>query len=687
MALHVSQRFLEDLRHSTAQSVQGAILNTVRQLVENPEIKGLQVRKHAMTNAWYCRINDNWRLIFDWGEDHQPVLYRAVQHRTFDRMTERDLGEVDLLDWNIFPEEPVETPPAGFQHTEEWHQVQEDAPYPFQSLTVHQLRLLGVPTELARVVRDSPTVEAALEQPGLPEHTHNWLMALATDPGAPLKDPFRVFKEATLEQLEAYSSGQIQDLLLKLAPDQQSFVDRIQTGATLLKGVAGSGKTTVGIHRAVKLAQAGRRVLFVTYNPVLQRVTQGLMAAVSGQWPPTLQVENYRHWLLEFLETSGQPVHLVDRERAMDYIRESIRQVQQKRSSAILIRPPEFFFDEFERVIKGFGINDLDAYRQAPRYGRKQALTPLSRAIVWDVFTAYNERLHEAGQVDWGDIVANVYASLLDDPSLVSVDDVIVDEAQDLTPLDLRVLQRLIRGAPGELKTLLVLGDAAQSLYSRGFSWNQVGLNMRGRSYTLKTNYRNTREVAATALSIAQRNTHLKDQGELIDMESVQRSGPRPILIRFDEAHQARRFLIEEITRFRQENLLRLRDVAVVATTDTLAQQLAFALEQRGIPTDHWHLDQTDIDVMRESVKVMTINTAKGLEFPVVFMTGLSANELGLPAGQLEKDEQDILLERERMRFYVGMTRSGELLYLLVDEQNGSPFLRELSGVELREDV
>ncbi|UBV45511.1 UvrD-helicase domain-containing protein (plasmid) [Deinococcus taeanensis] len=683
MTLHVTQRFLDDLRHASAQPMHDAILTTVRQLLSNPDTPGLQVRKLHFTDAWYCRITNNWRLIFDWGAGHLPILYRAVQHRTFDRMTARDLGEIDLLDWDAFAAEEHDAPGDVFTTPERWSHPPDNATYPFQSFTVHQLRLLGVPKHLGRTVREAPTLDDALALPGLPGRTLDWLLALATDPGEPLKDPFGVFKEATLEQLEAYSRGQLQDLLLQLAPDQQVFVDRIQSGATLLKGVAGSGKTTVGIHRAVKLAEAGRGVLFITYNPVLQRVTETLIHAVAKDAPETVRVENYHDWLVDLMTRQGQPVNLITREGGLDLIRQAVEEVQRSRSSAVLARPPVFFYDEFERVIKGFGLTDMDAYRQAPRYGRKQALNPLSRAVVWDVFTAYNRRLKDTQQMDRGDLVARVYHLLLEHPDLEQVDDLIVDEAQDLTPLDLRVLQRLVRGVNAAQKSLLVLGDAAQSLYSRGFSWSQVGLDVRGRSFTLKVNYRNTREVASTAAALAERNTHLKHHGELIDMSSVQRSGPKPVLAHFDASHETRAFVIEEITRFREENLLRLRDIAIVTTSDALAQEYAHALGQRGIPADHWHPQREDVDVLQESVKVLTIQTAKGLEFPVVFMVGLSAAELGTP-GTVEKDEQDILMERERMRFYVGMTRSGDLLYLLVERQNASPFIRELSGVEVR---
>ena len=64
-----------------------------------------------------------------------------------------------------------------------------------------------------------------------------------------------------------------------------------------------------------------------------------------------------------------------------------------------------------------------------------------------------------------------------------------------------------------------------------------------------------------------------------------------------------------------------------------------------------------------DAVTLMTVHGAKGLEFPVVFMTGL---EEGLFPYQHENtgcEEKD--REEERRLFYVGMTRAKEKLYLL----------------------
>ncbi|HMI48370.1 MAG TPA: UvrD-helicase domain-containing protein [Gemmatimonadaceae bacterium] len=97
------------------------------------------------------------------------------------------------------------------------------------------------------------------------------------------------------------------------------------------------------------------------------------------------------------------------------------------------------------------------------------------------------------------------------------------------------------------------------------------------------------------------------------------------------------------------------------------------------------------LDPSADAVTLMTLHNAKGLEYPVVFLTGL---EDGLfPLSQSFDDPPK--LEEERRLFYVGITRAEEKLYLSHTEmrrRNGellpsmqSRFLREIAGSNLEE--
>jgi DNA helicase-2/ATP-dependent DNA helicase PcrA len=93
----------------------------------------------------------------------------------------------------------------------------------------------------------------------------------------------------------------------------------------------------------------------------------------------------------------------------------------------------------------------------------------------------------------------------------------------------------------------------------------------------------------------------------------------------------------------------------------------------------------TDLyDYKSESVALMTIHAAKGLEFPFVFIVGCE-NGL-LPFQPLNSDESDI--EEERRLFYVAMTRAKEQLYITfankrkkfgkIERRTLSPFVQRI---------
>lgn len=75
----------------------------------------------------------------------------------------------------------------------------------------------------------------------------------------------------------------------------------------------------------------------------------------------------------------------------------------------------------------------------------------------------------------------------------------------------------------------------------------------------------------------------------------------------------------------------------------------------------------SDVDSLKEeggSVTLMTVHTAKGLEYPVVFVTGLEEGTFPHSRSIAEMDKNPLALEEERRLMYVAMTRAKKLLYL-----------------------
>ena len=138
--------------------------------------------------------------------------------------------------------------------------------------------------------------------------------------------------------------------------------------------------------------------------------------------------------------------------------------------------------------------------------------------------------------------------------------------------------------------------------------------------------------------------------------------------------------------RTRLENLQEFMSVVSEHEKQNPDASLSTLLEEISLIAD---IDAYDEDV--DSVVMMTIHSAKGLEFPNVFLTGM---EEGLfPSGRCDSDED---IEEERRLCYVAITRAKEKLYITNTERRTifgkttvnrqSRFMREIP-VEYTEDL
>ncbi len=233
----------------------------------------------------------------------------------------------------------------------------------------------------------------------------------------------------------------------------------------------------------------------------------------------------------------------------------------------------------------------------------------------------------------------------------------LIDEAHDFQDAWLQMACKLVTPATN---SLLILYDDAQSIYQqkrRKFNFASVGIEARGRTSVLKLNYRNTAEVLALAMQCAQALLTAKaetdEEMQTVRPASAGRRGPLPVLLEATNARQEADLIVERIAAAMTDGTVP-GDIAILCRIKKHMDLIAQALTRNGIQCQSMNApDFRSFDWTEASVKLITMHSAKGLEFPLVFVAGLDA----MPFMNEPMDEEVRLL-------YVGMTRATERLVL-----------------------
>lgn len=232
-----------------------------------------------------------------------------------------------------------------------------------------------------------------------------------------------------------------------------------------------------------------------------------------------------------------------------------------------------------------------------------------------------------------------------------------IDEAHDFEDSWLQMAACMVNP---DTNSLLVLYDDAQSIYQkarRKFSFASVGIQAQGRTNILKLNYRNTAEVLSLAMhcaaSLLDDKPETEESLQTVHPATAGRRGAMPLLLEATDARAEAELIAERIDQAVSEGRA-LSEVAVLFRFKKPMDNVARALQRRGLAVQSMQQGAaTDFDWATPSVKLMTLHSAKGLEFPLVFIAGLDT----MPFMNEPMEEEVRLL-------YVGMTRATHALVL-----------------------
>jgi superfamily I DNA/RNA helicase len=236
---------------------------------------------------------------------------------------------------------------------------------------------------------------------------------------------------------------------------------------------------------------------------------------------------------------------------------------------------------------------------------------------------------------------------------------VMIDEGHDLKPEWLKLVAQMV---DPDTNALLLLYDSAQSIYGKHkrlrFSFASLGIQARGRTTILRLNYRNTTEVLAVAYEFAKEafipEATPEDSLAIVQPESAGRHGPVPELLRLPSLHQEADYLAERLREMHRSGRA-WNDMAIVYRDKFIGEVLVERFRAARLPIE-WLQESREKRYYRPnapSIKIMTMHSSKGLEFPVVAIPGIGY----MPYMHLDPHDEAQLL-------YVAMTRAMDHLIL-----------------------
>lgn len=481
---------------------------------------------------------------------------------------------------------------------------------------------------------------------------------------------------------------------IKLKGEQKKILFLPSTNPIQIKGVAGSGKTTIALYRAKHLLETQNnlfhesKIAIFTFNKTLTEYIRAISPYINGGYqqnndevvPRTadglhVQIINFHKWAFHFCGLSAnQILSGNNQERTL----EKVIDQHSFKSSNVFSKSLEFFKEEFS-WIKGKLLLKKEDYINAKRIGRGTAerITQKDKEIIWQVFLEYQRELENMDKVDFDDFAILALEIINNNSNFVPpFTHIIVDEAQDLSKAQILVISRLVSE---ETNSLSIIADAAQRIYKSGFNWEEVGINVRGgRTIELKKNYRNPINIIKAAISLLYNE---EDTADFTKVETALKGEERPKVANLRNKFEQFNTLTDELKKLNDKSM-NFSTVVLHRTNDGV-YDIKDYLEDNGYSTELIR-NNSSVNYSSDSIKICTMSSIKGLEFDNVFILGLDEDTIPFPPGFSENNDE-YHISTERRLLYTCMTRAKHLLYLL---SSGEPsrYLNEINS-DLLEDI
>ncbi|WP_044002595.1 HelD family protein [Hymenobacter swuensis] len=505
-----------------------------------------------------------------------------------------------------------------------------------------------------------------------------------------LDSDVNIHDDVLQQELAKSSDDKMKNIVATIQRDQNAVIRNEEATVMIIQGVAGSGKTSIALHRIAFLLYryretiAAKDILIISPNKVFADYISNVLPELGEEHLPEMGMEELAADLLEnryqFQTFFDQVAALLEHHNAafierirfkssfeflsqlnqyLLHIENTYFTVKELRVGRTVV-PAAFIqqkFRTYHRVplLKRFALvaNDVRAYvRDAagrkltgqekgtigealPRMFRLHNVADLYRDFYRWIGRPELLKFNQGQPLEYADVFALIYLRIRLEglPGYDHVKHLLIDEMQDYTPVQYAVLSRLFHCR----KT--ILGDVSQTVnpYSASSAETIERVFPQADVVRLYRSYRSTVEITA----FAQRIT---PNPNIIPLE---RHGPEPTVTRCttqQEELQAIRQLLADFPGSGNQSL------GIICKTLQQAEQVYEALQAPGV-----YLLTDESTKFKEGVIITTAHLAKGLEFDAVIVPFASSRNY-----KTEVDRSMLYVACTRAMHQLTLTYSGE---------------------------
>ena len=460
-----------------------------------------------------------------------------------------------------------------------------------------------------------------------------------------------------LEKIAFYTKTRhdYESSVIKLTSEQQDVLQQINMNKDfLVKGSAGTGKSLVLLKTLEKAINTLKSELdfdsvenhfrLLTYTKSLVKYNQ-YVTKILGADVPEETITTADSFLVSMLKRFFPEKNITYKfENSFESLFEC------EKFTALEV------FTECQEFIWANCISKKDYVEKVcDRTGMKKPIKKEERLFLWETLENAEKKLEE--QKMWPRnfaakrIIEAMEQAIKNEETDFCAEYSFVDEAQDLPPVILALIKKSTKRA------VFLAGDSDQSIYRKGFNWNLSGIDIRGRSKILKTNFRNTNQIHEFAENYRKKFKNMDQSTQPLSF----RPGPPVEISTGKNTDDLMNQIVQQVKMLLNALNYDEENICIITNQKQKLEKIQKLLDTNlGVKSFQILDDQFDF-AETKGIRLCTMQNCKGLDFPVVLFL---ADHRVQGMEQYSAFDSETYYEQQYNMVYVCLTRAMEMLHI-----------------------